>query len=99
AGQKCTACRHANIERAVYEPLARKLVERTRQLKVGNGLKPGVQIGPAVDEDQLKTDLDYIEIATREGAQLLCGGKRLTGGVYDKGYFVEPTIFPAITSA
>ena len=98
-GQKCTACSRAIIERSIYDPLARKLVERTRQLKVGNGLKPGVQIGPAVGEDQLKTDLDYIEIATREGAQLLCGGKRLTGGVYDKGYFVEPTIFTGITSA
>jgi len=97
-GQKCTACSRAIIERSIYEPLARKLVEKTRQLKVGNGLKPGVQIGPAVDEDQLKTDLDYIKIAKKEGAQLLCGGNRLTGGAYDKGYFIEPTIFTGITS-
>ncbi|HEX6283615.1 MAG TPA: aldehyde dehydrogenase family protein, partial [Pyrinomonadaceae bacterium] len=55
-------------------------------------------IGPAVDEDQLKTDLEYIEIAKREGAQLLCGGNRLTGAGYDKGYFIEPTIFSGVTS-
>jgi aldehyde dehydrogenase (NAD+) len=97
-GQKCTACSRAIIERSIYEPLTQKLVEKTRKLKVGNGLESGVQIGPAVDEDQLKTDLDYIEIATKEGAQLLCGGKRLSGGAYDKGYFVEPTIFTDITS-
>ena len=75
-----------------------RLVDKTRKLKVGNGLDPGVQIGPAVDEDQLKTDLEYIDIAKKEGAQLLCGGNRLTGGDYDKGYFVEPTIFSGVTS-
>ena len=97
-GQKCTACSRAIIERSIYEPLVEKLVEKTRKLKVGNGLDPSVQIGPAVDEDQLKTDLDYIEIAKSEGAQLLCGGKRLTGGDFDKGYFVEPTIFSGVRS-
>jgi alpha-ketoglutaric semialdehyde dehydrogenase len=96
-GQKCTACSRALIERSIYEPLVEKLVAKTRKLKVGNGLEPGVQIGPAVDEDQLKTDLDYIELAQREGAQLLCGGKRLTGGSYDKGFFIEPTIFSAVS--
>ena len=95
-GQKCTACSRAIIERAIYEPLVEKLVEKTRKLKIGNGLEAGVHIGPAVDEAQLKTDLEYIEIAQREGAQLLCGGKRLTGGSYDKGYFIEPTIFSAV---
>jgi alpha-ketoglutaric semialdehyde dehydrogenase len=97
-GQKCTACSRAVIERAIYEPLVEKLVEKTRRLKVGNGLEPGVQIGPAVDEAQLETDLEYIEIASNEGAQLLCGGKRLTGDNYDKGYFIEPTIFSGVTS-
>ena len=97
-GQKCTACSRAIIERSVYEPLVEKLVEKTRKLKVGNGLEPGVHIGPAVDADQLKTDLEYIDIAKNEGAQLLCGGKQLTGDNYDKGYFIEPTIFSGVTS-
>jgi aldehyde dehydrogenase (NAD+) len=97
-GQKCTACSRAIIERPVYEALVEKLVEKTRNLKVGNGLDPSVQIGPAVDEDQLKTDLEYIEIAKKEGAQLLVGGSRLTGDDYDKGYFIEPTIFSGVSS-
>src|SRR5687767_11214570 len=97
-GQKCTACSRAVIERSVYDALAEKLIEKTRKLKVGNGLEQGVQIGPAVDDDQLKTDLEYIEIAKQEGAQLLCGGNRLTGAGYDKGYFIEPTIFSGVTS-
>jgi aldehyde dehydrogenase (NAD+) len=95
-GQKCTACSRAVIEKAIYEPLVEKLVAKTKKLKVGNGLDPGVGMGPAVDESQLKTDLEYIEIAKKEGAKLLCGGNRLTGGIYDKGYFVEPTIFAEV---
>jgi aldehyde dehydrogenase (NAD+) len=98
-GQKCTACSRAIVERKVYEPLVERLIARTRALKIGNGLEPGIDIGPAVDEAQLKTDLDYIAIAQREGAQLLCGGKRLTGGAYDTGFFVEPTIFGGVTPA
>ncbi|HET6851644.1 MAG TPA: aldehyde dehydrogenase family protein, partial [Pyrinomonadaceae bacterium] len=97
-GQKCTACSRAIIEKSIYQPLVGKLVEKTLALKVGNGLEAGVQIGPAVDEEQLKTDLEYIDIAQKEGAQLLCGGKRLAGEKYDKGYFVEPTIFSGVTS-
>jgi acyl-CoA reductase-like NAD-dependent aldehyde dehydrogenase len=96
-GQKCTACSRAIIERPIYEPLVKLLVEKTRALKVGNGLTPGVQIGPAVDAHQLETDLEYVRVAKEEGAELLCGGNRLSGGEYDKGYFIEPTIFAGVT--
>ena len=96
-GQKCTACSRAIIEKSIYEPLLEKLIAKTRKLKVGNGLEPGVEIGPAVDAAQLATDLKYIEIAKGEGAQLVCGGNRLTGGIYDLGYFVEPTLFTGVT--
>jgi acyl-CoA reductase-like NAD-dependent aldehyde dehydrogenase len=95
-GQKCTACSRAIIEKGVYEPLLERLTAKTRKLKVGNGLEPGIEIGPAIDAAQLETDLKYIEIAKKEGAQLVCGGKRLTGGIYDLGYFVEPTIFAGV---
>ena len=96
-GQKCTACSRAIIERPIYEALVQLLIEKTRALKVGNGLQPGIQIGPAVDSHQLETDLEYIKIAKDEGAELLCGGNRLSGGDFDKGYFIEPTIFAGVT--
>jgi len=96
-GQKCTACSRAIIEKSIYEPLLEKLIAKTQKLKVGNGLEPGIDIGPAVDAAQLETDLKYIEIARSEGALLLSGGNRLTGGSYDQGYFVEPTLFTGVT--
>jgi aldehyde dehydrogenase (NAD+) len=59
---------------------------------VGNGLEPGVEMGPAVDEAQMNTDLRYIEIGKKE-AKLALGGQRMSGAGYDQGYFVAPTIF------
>jgi alpha-ketoglutaric semialdehyde dehydrogenase len=56
-----------------------------------------VHIGPAVDQGQLDTDLKYIEIGRKECGEPVVGGRRLTGGDYDRGYFVEPTIFSNVT--
>ena len=92
-GQKCTATSRAIVEEAVYDRFVEAVVERTRKLKVGNGLESGIEIGPAVDRDQMETDLRYIEIGRKECGEPLCGGRRLTGPGYDEGWFVEPTIF------
>ncbi len=96
-GQKCTACSRAIIERPIFEALVAKLVARTRRLKIGNGLDPGIEMGPAVDEAQLQTNLRYVEIARQEGARLLCGGQRLQGADYDEGYFMEPALLDQVT--
>jgi acyl-CoA reductase-like NAD-dependent aldehyde dehydrogenase len=95
-GQKCTATSRALVEESIYESFLDLLVQKTRKLRVGNGLEKGIEIGPCVDANQMKTVLDYIEIGKQEGARLVCGGSRLTGSGYDKGYFVEPTIFTEV---
>jgi aldehyde dehydrogenase (NAD+) len=96
-GQKCTATSRVIVEDAIHDRFLAALVERTRKLKVGNGLAAGVEIGPAVDQSQLDTDLEYIEIGRKEAGEPLTGGHRLTGGDYDKGFFVAPTIFAGVT--
>jgi len=96
-GQKCTATSRVIVEEAIYDKYLAALVEATKKLKVGDGMQPGIEIGPAIDEGQLKTNLDYIEIGRKECGEPLCGGKRLTGPGYDEGYFVEPTIFAGVT--
>jgi len=73
------------------------LVERTKKLKVGDGMQPGIDIGPAVDQAQLDTVLDYIEIGKKEAGAPASGGNRLNGDGHAKGYFVEPTIFADVT--
>lgn len=96
-GQKCTATSRVIVEDAIYDRFVAAVVERTRKLKVGNGLEPGIDIGPAIDEGQLETNLRYIEIGRQEAGEPLVGGHRLTGGSYDKGYFVAPTVFANVT--
>ena len=64
---------------------------------MGNGLDPDVQVGPAINQEQLATDFRYIDIGRAEAGEPLTGGKRLTGGAYDKGYFIEPTIFAGVS--
>ena len=96
-GQKCTATSRAIVEESIYDKFVEAVAERMSKLKVGNGMEPGIDIGPAVDQGQLDTDLKYIEIGKQEGARLVAGGNRLTGGAYDKGYFVEPTLFADVT--
>jgi len=94
-GQRCTATSRVVVEEKVVDQFVAMLVERARKFKVGNGLESGVDMGPAVDEAQMKTDLRYIEIGKKE-AKLLLGGERLTGPVHDRGYFVAPTIFDQV---
>ena len=96
-GQKCTATSRAIVEDAIYDKFLGALVERTRKLKIGDGMNPGIEIGPAVDQAQLDIDLKYIEIGKKEGGRLCAGGKPLTGDGFDKGYFVEPTVFADVT--
>jgi alpha-ketoglutaric semialdehyde dehydrogenase len=98
-GQKCTATSRAIVEDAIYDKFVAALVERTRKLKVGNGMEPGIDIGPAVDQGQLETNMKYIEIGKKEAGTPKIGGNRLTGGAYDKGYFCEPTIFADVTES
>jgi aldehyde dehydrogenase (NAD+) len=92
-GQKCTATSRAIVDEAIYSKFVDALVERTKKLKVGNGMEAGIDIGPAVDEGQLETNLKYIEIGKKEAGKAKVGGERLSGAAYDKGYFVSPTIF------
>ncbi|MBM3757631.1 MAG: aldehyde dehydrogenase family protein [Acidobacteria bacterium] len=96
-GQKCTATSRAIVEESIYDQFVEAVAERTKKLKVGNGMEAGIDIGPAIDKGQIETNLKYIAIGKAEGARLVCGGNQLTGGAYDKGYFVEPTLFADVT--
>jgi aldehyde dehydrogenase (NAD+) len=90
-GQRCTATSRVLAAPAIKEALVERLVASAKKMKLGSGLDETVDMGPAVDEKQFKTDLDYIRIGREEGARLVLGGK--TPGHLTKGYFVEPTIF------
>ena len=92
-GQKCTATARAIVEAPIYDRFVAALAERTAKLKVGNGMQPGIDIGPCVDESQMNSVLHYIEAGRKECGEPLAGGQRLTGGEYEHGWFVQPTLF------
>src|SRR3954452_14885192 len=92
-GQKCTATSRAIVEDAIYDRFVDALVERTKKLKFGNPMEAGIDIGPAVDQNQLDTNLKYIDIGKKEAGAPKCGGNRLSENGLGKGYFVEPTVF------
>ncbi len=95
AGQRCTATSRLIVQEKVYDELMENLLGRTKALKVGNPLDPAVDVGPVASAEQETKILKYIQIGTEEGAKLICGGKKLKGGQYDKGFFIAPTIFEA----
>ncbi len=94
-GQRCTATSRVIALPSVKDGLLERLVELARKMKIGPGLDESVDMGPAVDEKQWKTDLDYIQLGQQEGARLVLGGKRPEQ--LSKGYFVEPTIFDNVS--
>src|SRR5262249_5390263 len=97
SGQRCTPASRLLVHRAVYDEFLEKLVSRTKALRVGNGLDPGVDMGPCVSERQRDSVARYVEIGKKEGARLLTGGEILTQGAFGKGAFHAPTIFADAT--
>jgi aldehyde dehydrogenase (NAD+) len=92
-GQRCTASSRLLVHKAVYAEFLEKLVGRVKALRVGNGLDEKVDMGPCVSEKQRETVAKYVEIGKAEGARLMCGGEKLTGGALAKGWFHAPTVF------
>jgi aldehyde dehydrogenase (NAD+) len=81
------------VEDAIYDRFVAAVVERTKKLKVGDGMQPGIEIGPCVDQAQMETVLHYIEAGRKESGAPKCGGSRLMEDGLSQGYFVEPTVF------
>ena len=92
-GQRCTAASRIAVHNKVYGEFLDRFVARAKQLKVGNGLDTATEMGPAINETQLKQVMSYIEIGMQEGAKLLTGGHRLDTGACARGWFLEPTVF------
>ena len=93
SGQRCTAASRLAVHKDVYKEFVDRFVDRVKSLKAGDGLDPSTDMGPCINEQQLKTVMSYVEIGKNEGAKLLTGGNRLDTGAYAKGWFHAPTVF------
>jgi succinate-semialdehyde dehydrogenase/glutarate-semialdehyde dehydrogenase len=92
AGQTCVCTNRIYVQKSVAEPFAAILAEKMKNLVVGNGLEPGVNIGPMIDKQAVAKAQEHVDDAVSKGASILCGGKPLTGGAFADGCFFEPTV-------
>ncbi len=96
-GQRCTAASRVAVHKKIYHEFLNKFVERVKALRVGDGLDASTDMGPCINEDQLKKVMSYVAIGKNEGAKLMTGGNRLEGGAWSHGWFHEPTVFADCT--
>jgi 1-pyrroline-5-carboxylate dehydrogenase len=87
-GQKCSACSRLIVHEQVYPAFVQALAEKVRGLKVGPAIDPASHMGPVINENAMKTILEYIEIGKKEG-NLVAGGGPATGD----GFYIQPTVF------
>jgi len=90
-GQRCTATSRLILHKKIKEEFIKRLLAKTKALKIGNGLLPETDIGPVINKAQLEKIERYVKIGKDEGATLLLGGNAIDPGL--PGYFFEPTIF------
>jgi aldehyde dehydrogenase (NAD+) len=92
-GQRCTATSRLILHEKIHDVFLEMLVKRVAMLKLGDGLKQGVDVGPCVNETQQKTVQSYVEIGVRQGARLVTGGEIPPEPELKKGWFYKPTVF------
>ena len=90
-GQVCISPSRFYIHESKKEQFAKVFVDKTLKLKIGNGIDKNVQLGPITTKKRLEEIERLVDTTKKEGAKILCGGKRPSG--FNKGYFYEPTVF------
>ena len=93
AGQRCSSTSRVIVQDSVYTEFMDKLTSKTKSLKVGPAEGEGVDVIPVINEQQYKDISGAIESAKTAGIECVVGGEALSGGAYDEGYYISPTIF------
>jgi succinate-semialdehyde dehydrogenase/glutarate-semialdehyde dehydrogenase len=94
AGQTCVCANRLYVQSGIYDRFASRLTEATEQLKIGNGLEPGIVIGPVIDERAIEKIQRHVDDAQAKGARVLTGGSRREGA----GTFFTPTVLTNVTA-
>lgn len=97
-GQRCTATSRLVLQAGIHDAFVARLADRARALRLGDGRVAGTDVGPLVNEAAREKVERYIRIGREQGATLVCGGERATGGALDRGFFFQPTIFTGVTA-
>ncbi|WZX99471.1 betaine-aldehyde dehydrogenase [Bacillus sp. FSL W7-1360] len=98
AGQVCSAGSRLLVEASLHDKFVTALVERAKNIKLGNGFDEGTQSGPLISAEHRAKVESYIAIGKQEGATVVLGGKRPDDPALQDGFFLEPTIFTGCTN-
>lgn len=98
-GQMCTACSRLILEDKIYDNFLKRLVEKTKGLKIGNALSYETDFGPLISRDHREKVLGFIETGKRDGAKLVCGGRIPQDKNLEHGFYFEPTIFANVQNS
>lgn len=97
AGQTCVCANRTYVQKGIYKDFVAALTEKVSKMVVGPGDRPGVQMGPLIDDRAVEKADEHVKDAVRRGARLLTGGERLTEGEYGRGSFYAPTVLEGVT--
>ena len=90
-GQECTAASRLFVHEKIHDNFIADLAKQTKALRVGDPLDKKSEMGPLITSEALHRVMNYIESGKKQGATLVCGGRR--PGKLRQGHFVEPTVF------
>ena len=93
-GQRCTAASRLIVQKGIASKVKESLIERTKKLRLGDGLDPNVDVGPVINKTALERIHDFVQLGQKEGAHTLTGAA--IADVGGKGFFYEPTIFDEV---
>ncbi len=97
AGQRCTSISRVIVLESQADEFEKLLAEETTKFTLGDGMDPNVSIGPVMNQKACDDIMNWIQSARDEGATVKVGGKRLSGGVFDRGCWIEPTLITNVT--
>ena len=97
SGQSCVAGSRLFIHEDICETVVEQLLLLAETVKIGPASDPESYLGPIINHQQMESILGYVQSGVDQGANLRCGGERLTAGKLGQGYFIAPTIFTGVT--
>jgi acyl-CoA reductase-like NAD-dependent aldehyde dehydrogenase/alcohol dehydrogenase class IV len=95
-GQMCEAGTRVLVSSRIYDEFVQRLRKRTQELRVGYQLSPDSHLGPLINEQQLQTVQGYVDLGLQEGAELVCGGRRVEPEGLQGGCYYAPTLFAGV---
>jgi aldehyde dehydrogenase (NAD+)/betaine-aldehyde dehydrogenase len=99
AGQSCGSTSRLLLHESVHDEIVERVAQRLRKLRLGDPTDPAVEMGPVNSRRQHERVLGFIDSARTEGARLVTGGRRPPGAAFERGFWIEPTLYADVEPA